>query len=1238
MGGGLSDALANPFVDSNAVSTFTVTDANWLQGKSFYCVQQLGGGEEIEFLSGNTKALWIEFGDSGNAFSNKESHTNGTNDVENFSGTYTFDAETLKGVLTCTGEHSFYEEEGGTNKITDFPFTLSNDGKTLTFSVEVERAEQRGMYTCVWKLTNQFGKTVDEEFPSSGRTALWENSNGKDFAYWSSADETRWVRVHKKGFAQGDKIIITYTKSPTFSKYQTIQMAGAYHDDWNQTYLRGGDLQNAYAVDGGDDKTEYNIVPYDEEGYVTYELTSADAGLINQNYGLAVFGCGVTVTGVYVNKTNGITDSLESIDVPTTAQSLYENFDLDDWESYLKLYYKNFSQNDTIYISYKQSSLNPGREDSIDCKFKIAPLYSSYWDSDALKDGTIKNGYVYGGNGIHVITADSAEKTVSYVLTQSDAENLNSKRGIVIWGGCLQITSVKVQASLTLETSLETVPDGTVTVYEGENDFGCWSKKSNTDSTPLVEGGDVWMRLYYKGFKAGDQIWITHEESDIWNGYYRIKMCGINSTWDNTILKGGLIDNGAAVSGSIEPITPTQATGYTLTAADAANLNNSDGLVIMACGLKITKVDFKSASELSSQSFKNGWHGNEYGGGLEVSNEQLTFTKRLKKYGYFDDVGKKAADNYKEFKFDYTYNSTARELAISKAYKVEYEFKGEVAEGGNPPDDADCGNSTGSGTVLWYKTTKTEITGFGSFTASWTLNRGNDDGAGIKFDSVPSAGDLNKYFVEGVWYDFSDNPAQLSIGVKDENGSYFDEPLEIEKGNSLTLSVSFERFDSEPTSLSVWAYRENVDGSDVAIASGAAVSEGKISFTVPNSLSAGLYRVFVKDEGSGIYGYGPQILVTDPALPRSVTISLQSQTVAIGDNMVLNVNFTNFDINPSVVELRRSGADDAGNVSVSNGKITLPTITAAAGDYAIYVVADGVQSNEVTVTLVAAATPESNDYDPNAPKLVLWKGSNDFGGNDASTDTTKIVLRYTNFSVGDKIVVTHTNSSSAPNANKHQFKLYGADDNFFKTGAVSSNATMDDGKIKPNSYVQTTAYTLTAADLQSINVDNQGHGGMGMEGSGLAITEIAVQRVDQSQIILADCALNGWQALMASATQTSAEIAFTSSLSDLMDAAVGTDLSSLLKWYEFEFTVNGSDVTVTKISEVPWTCVDGNDYDIKQDGKKFKRGSVNVEYQGSWSATSGGLYDFAFCFNELPSGVQDYLQTGVYYPIKISGN
>ncbi|MBO4546746.1 MAG: hypothetical protein J5700_04120, partial [Treponema sp.] len=492
-------------------------------------------------------------------------------------------------------------------------------------------------------------------------TTIWSGS--KDFAYWTSGDEKRWIRVPQKGFSEGDKIIVTFEQSPSFDGYKTIMLAGCFGESWTETYLQGGGTNNAYIVGG---RNEFNIVPYRDARKIIYTLAPDDAERLNDHNGLAVYGCGVKVTKV---------------------------------------------------------------------------------------------------------------EAKTYRALQTSVQSVDSTNGAVL--------------------------------FEGENDFGNWGEHLGENKD------DIWIRLRYKGFSAGDQIQITHQASDICTydaSDIIIQMNARDGNWSSTRLKGGTLANAYTLNGNGENIIPfsaNQTTAYVLTASDAKRLNDGNGLVVLAGGIKVTKIVAKTASPLVTDSGKNGWDEYSTSYDKDFFNGSLSFNKSFRNRSARHLEGLELAvahDVYKEFKFVYTVNSSANTITISNVYEVVTTQQDEQN----------------------FRADQNEIAGIGAFTAEYVLDRG-DGKPGLKFNSIPN-GVLSKYFTPNVYYKWTDNPEQLDRVIRIST-----QKNNLTTGEDVVINVSFTNFRNIPSNVELI-----VDNGG----SGATISNGKITLST-RGLSLGSHSICV---------------------------------------------------------------------------------------------------------------------------------------------------------------------------------------------------------------------------------------------------------------------------------------------------------------------------------------------------------------------------------------------------------
>ena len=278
-----------------------------------------------------------------------------------------------------------------------------------------------------------------------------------------------------------------------------------------------------------------------------------------------------------------------------------------------------------------------------------------------------------------------------------------------------------------------------ITTFEGSHDFGNWG--SHLDTEEDSEGHKkILMRFICNGFSEGDQIQITHKESDLYTEKAILEICANSADWNNSMLTTGALINATRKSNSesdILPRTKKQTTAYTLTAQDASSLNNSEGFIILGCGLTVEKIVIKSQKTLTCNFLKNGWQRYEYTNssyppdiinrnGFEMV-QDLTECFDLSFIPWAVDLKKTSKDiimdeaNFVKYRFYYTYNSNTKKLMISKTSKISYPKNGNT-----------------------YTTKEEEI----SEAKNYTLSLIDDK---LKFDSLPVT-ELSDLFYTDTYY------------------------------------------------------------------------------------------------------------------------------------------------------------------------------------------------------------------------------------------------------------------------------------------------------------------------------------------------------------------------------------------------------------------------------------------------------------------------------------------------------
>ena len=120
----------------------------------------------------------------------------------------------------------------------------------------------------------------------------------------------------------------------------------------------------------------------------------------------------------------------------------------------------------------------------------------------------------------------------------------------------------------------------------------------------------------------------------------------------------------------------------------------------------------------------------------------------------------------------------------------------------------------------------------------------------------------------------------------------------------------------------------------------------------------------------------------------SISFSAESTTVNSGNNITGTLKFENFDKIPSKVDLYIEGESDpvAGDLTVTAGKITVPTAGFPLGTYKAYVKSGDYKSNSISVRIVKAYTCTSYRY---------------VATTDNGTETNEFTNLATSLEVGD---------------------------------------------------------------------------------------------------------------------------------------------------------------------------------------------------------------------------------------------
>lgn len=250
----------------------------------------------------------------------------------------------------------------------------------------------------------------------------------------------------------------------------------------------------------------------------------------------------------------------------------------------------------------------------------------------------------------------------------------------------------------------------------------------------------IWLRFNCKGFSEGDQIQITHKQSDIYTEEAKIEICGDPSVWNNSMLTNGSLINATRTSSAekdILPKTKNQTTAYTLTAQDAAKLNNSKCFIILGCGITIEKIILSSQKTLACNSIKNGWQGYDFNkspgipeivsndGFLMISGSTPSFDlgfipMTVDSEGSRNEIVTNTT-SFVKYRFYYIYNPATKKLNITRTCKVTYQ-------------------TSNNRTVE----TINEITGANNYTISFDNDK-------MKFDSLPVT-ELSDIFYTDRYY------------------------------------------------------------------------------------------------------------------------------------------------------------------------------------------------------------------------------------------------------------------------------------------------------------------------------------------------------------------------------------------------------------------------------------------------------------------------------------------------------
>ncbi len=170
----------------------------------------------------------------------------------------------------------------------------------------------------------------------------------------------------------------------------------------------------------------------------------------------------------------------------------------------------------------------------------------------------------------------------------------------------------------------------------------------------------------------------------------------------------------------------------------------------------------------------------------------------------------------------------------------------------------------------------------------------------------------------------------------------------VEKGDYIEFSIVFNNFQIKPTNIDI--YRE---GQEKAIATRVAISNGKILFTTDN-LEAKNYQLYVKSDNIESNSISIEIKdkIKDEIKEKKIVLTKNESYISIGDDLSLSVDFENFTLNPTSLDVYIVGNDIplATGITVADGKLSVPTTSLTAGNVSLYVKSKTTTSNIISLT------------------------------------------------------------------------------------------------------------------------------------------------------------------------------------------------------------------------------------------------------------------------------------------------
>ena len=179
----------------------------------------------------------------------------------------------------------------------------------------------------------------------------------------------------------------------------------------------------------------------------------------------------------------------------------------------------------------------------------------------------------------------------------------------------------------------------------------------------------------------------------------------------------------------------------------------------------------------------------------------------------------------------------------------------------------------------------------------------------------------------------------IFITAKEKNISLSSTKTTLYSYETLTLSIEFNNFLSEPTSTSIY-----IDDKYDAIATDVVILDGKISVSA-SEFEVGEHSIYLKN--GNIESNRLSIII----IGKTINIST-ANSIIINNTIELNVAFDGFQENPTVIDLLYK--DNATtNLSISDGKISISTEDWGIGTHSIYVKSGTIASNTIIITNAA---------------------------------------------------------------------------------------------------------------------------------------------------------------------------------------------------------------------------------------------------------------------------------------------